>query len=166
MSFFFFFTIWVLEFCHNFSFKVVKFWFFLVLSQFEFLSCHNSCSWVLSRFDFLSFVKIWVSEFCQNLYVLSFVTIWVLRFYPNSEGKKKYKKNYKYFFKKGAKICFVTTVTQATGLHFNLPRHSLADLSITAIEQVKKNDTIYRNKREELHIRRFNTFYNGLNRQV
>ena len=56
--------------------------------------------------------------------------------------------------------------SQATGLHFNLPGHSLADLSITAIEQVKTNDTIYRKEREELHIRRFNTFYNGLNRQV
>ena len=33
---------------------------------------------------------------------------------------------------------------QATGLHFNLPGHSLTDLSISVIEQVKKNDLIYR----------------------
>ena len=56
--------------------------------------------------------------------------------------------------------------TQATGLHFNLPRHSLADLSITVIEQVKKNDLIYRKEREELHIRRFNTLYKGLNGKI
>ena len=49
--------------------------------------------------------------------------------------------------------------TKATCLHFNLPGHSLADLSITVIEQVKKNDLIYRKEREELHIRRFDTLY-------
>ena len=43
----------------------VKIWFSLVLSQFEFF-------WVLSHFDFLSFVTIWVLEFGHNL------RVWVL----------------------------------------------------------------------------------------
>ena len=55
--------------------------------------------------------------------------------------------------------------TTATGLHFNLPGHSLADLSVTPIEQVRKNDTVYRKEREEFHIRRFNTLHKGLNRK-
>ena len=55
--------------------------------------------------------------------------------------------------------------TTSTGQHFNSPGHSIADLSITVIEQVKKNNMLYRKEREELHIRRFNTLYKGLNRQ-
>ena len=47
--------------------------------------------------------------------------------------------------------------TQATGRHFNLPGHNLADMSITVVEQVRKNDIIYRKEREEKHIRRFDT---------
>ena len=56
--------------------------------------------------------------------------------------------------------------TTATGQHFNLPGHNLADLSITVVEQVRKNDLIYRKEREELHIRRFDTFNKGLNRKT
>ena len=55
---------------------------------------------------------------------------------------------------------------EATGQHFNLPGHSIADLQITAIEQVKKNDVIYRRQREEYHIRRFNTLYQGINKRL
>jgi hypothetical protein len=54
---------------------------------------------------------------------------------------------------------------QATGLHFNLPGHSLANLKITVIEQVKKRDEIYRKEREKFYISKFNTYYNGMNRQ-
>ena len=54
----------------------------------------------------------------------------------------------------------------ATGHHFNLPGHSLADLSVIVIEQVKKNDTLYRKEREEFHIRRFNTLYKGMNNKI
>jgi hypothetical protein len=53
----------------------------------------------------------------------------------------------------------------ATGQHFNSPGHSIADLCITVIEQVKKNNTLYRKEREEMHIRRFNTLYKGLNKK-
>jgi hypothetical protein len=55
--------------------------------------------------------------------------------------------------------------SQATGAHFNLPGHSLSDLTVTIIEQVKQNDTLYREEREHYFIRKFNTFYNGMNRQ-
>ena len=55
--------------------------------------------------------------------------------------------------------------TTATGQHYNSPGHSISDLSITVIEQVKKNNILYRKEREELHIRRFNTLYKGLNRK-
>ena len=34
----------------------------------------------------------------------------------------------------------------ATGHHFNLPGHFLADLSVIIIEQVKKNDTLYKKR--------------------
>ena len=51
----------------------------------------------------------------------------------------------------------------ATGEHFNLPGHSLSDLSITILEQVKKKDDLYRKEREKYFIRKFNTFYRGLN---
>ena len=56
--------------------------------------------------------------------------------------------------------------TQATGRHFNLPGHNLADLSITVVEQVRKNCIIYTKEREEMHIRRFDTLNKGLNRKV
>ena len=57
-------------------------------------------------------------------------------------------------------------ISKATGQHFNSRGHSLADLSIAAIEQVKKNNIWYRKQREEFHIRRFNTFHKGLHRKI
>ena len=55
--------------------------------------------------------------------------------------------------------------TQATGEHFNLPGHSIANAKVTIIEKVKKNNENYRKERETIQIRRFNTFYGGINRQ-
>ena len=55
--------------------------------------------------------------------------------------------------------------TQATGEHFNEPGHSLSDMTITIIEKVKVNDINYRKEREKFHIKNFNTYYKGLNRQ-
>jgi hypothetical protein len=55
--------------------------------------------------------------------------------------------------------------TKATGDHFNSPGHSLADLTITVLEKVKSSDDLYRKEREKYFIRKFNTFYRGLNRQ-
>ena len=56
-------------------------------------------------------------------------------------------------------------LTKATGEHFNSPGHSLSDLSITVLEKVRSDDDLYRKEREKYFIRKFNTFYKGLNRQ-
>ena len=61
---------------------------------------------------------------------------------------------------------YVQNNMEATGQHFNLPGHSLADLMVTIIEQVRKSDTLYRKEREEFHIRRFNTLHKGINRKI
>ena len=55
--------------------------------------------------------------------------------------------------------------TQATGLHFNLPGHSLGNMKMNILEKVAKNDDMYRQERERHLIRKFNTFYHGINRQ-
>ena len=54
---------------------------------------------------------------------------------------------------------------KATGAHFSLPGHSLSDLSVTIIEQVKKNEDTYRKEREKYHIKQFNTYHSGLNKK-
>ena len=43
--------------------------------------------------------------------------------------------------------------------------HSLADMKMVILEKVKKNDELYRKEREHYFIRKFNTYYKGLNRQ-
>ena len=53
----------------------------------------------------------------------------------------------------------------ATGFHFNQPGHSLADISVTVIEQVRKSSNAYRKEREEYFIRNFNTVERGMNRK-
>ena len=55
---------------------------------------------------------------------------------------------------------------KATGEHFNLPGHSVANLKVSIIEQVKFNSDLYRKEREEFYIRKFNTLYEGMNRKV
>ena len=54
----------------------------------------------------------------------------------------------------------------ATGAHFNLPGHSVSDLSATVLERVKINDTLYRKEREKYLINRLNTYHQGINRQT
>ena len=54
---------------------------------------------------------------------------------------------------------------QATGAHFNQPGHSLANMKITILEQVKTNDMAYRKEREHYFINTFNTFQEGMNKQ-
>ena len=56
--------------------------------------------------------------------------------------------------------------SKATGAHFNLPGHSLANMKATILEQVKYDDEEYRSQREKYFIRKFNTFYDGLNREI
>ena len=54
--------------------------------------------------------------------------------------------------------------SRATGVHFNLRGHSLANMKFTVIEQVKYNNEAYWKERETYHINKFNTFYQGINR--
>ena len=53
---------------------------------------------------------------------------------------------------------------QATGHHFNLPGHSISNMKVTIIEKVEKFEINYRKEREHHFIRKFNTYYKGLNR--
>ena len=53
----------------------------------------------------------------------------------------------------------------ATGTHFNQPGHSLSNLQITVLQQIKKKDNAYRKEREEYLIRKFNTVYKGMNKK-
>ena len=55
-------------------------------------------------------------------------------------------------------------LSQPTGEHFNLPGHSLANMNVTILEKVKTSDTLYRKEREKYHIRKFNTFHEGINK--
>ena len=54
---------------------------------------------------------------------------------------------------------------KSTGEHLNLPGHSLADMEATVIEQAKGKGSEYRKERVHYFIRRFNTYYKGLNKQ-
>ena len=56
-------------------------------------------------------------------------------------------------------------VSVTTGDHFNLPGHSLANMKIQILERVKINSNQYRKERESYLINKFNTHYEGLNRQ-
>ena len=48
--------------------------------------------------------------------------------------------------------------TQATGLQFNLPGHSLSNMKMTIMEKIAKNDDMYRQEREEHLLRRSTRF--------
>ena len=51
-----------------------------------------------------------------------------------------------------------------TGDHFNKKGHSLSDLEVIILEQVPSQDPLYRKERERYLIRKFNSFYNGMNK--
>ena len=51
------------------------------------------------------------------------------------------------------------------GEHFNLPGHTKADMKVLVLEKVKYTDPEYRKERESHLIRKFNTFYKGLNKK-
>ena len=66
--------------------------------------------------------------------------------------------------------CKLTTalkrnIIEATGEHFKLPGHSHTDMKFTIIEQVKSLDPVYAREREKLHIKKFNTYHKGINKQ-
>ena len=54
---------------------------------------------------------------------------------------------------------------QPTGAHFSKPGHSLADLKVSVIEHTRGRGTEYRKEREHYFIRRFDTYYRGMNNQ-
>ena len=47
--------------------------------------------------------------------------------------------------------------------HFNMPGHSLGNRTVTILENVESEDVFYRKESETYLIRKFNTFYRGLN---
>ena len=57
-------------------------------------------------------------------------------------------------------------MNQTTGDHFNKPGHSISNMKITLLEKVKSTDPIYRKERAKYHIRKLNTFYNGMNKNI
>ena len=63
-------------------------------------------------------------------------------------------------------ISYVKSIfpTKSTGVHFNLPGHTLSNMTVTILEKVK-GDELYRKERETILIRKFNTYHRGLNRQ-
>ena len=52
-----------------------------------------------------------------------------------------------------------------SGFHFNQPGHCLANMKTIILEQVKTNDKSYRLEREKYFINKFNTYYEGLNKE-
>ena len=48
--------------------------------------------------------------------------------------------------------------SKATGAHWNLPGHSLADMKVIILEQSKSQDEEYRLEREKYFIRIFDTY--------
>ena len=54
---------------------------------------------------------------------------------------------------------------QATGFHFNLPGHSMSDMSFSVLERINTYDSNYRKKRESHWIEQFNLLRKGINRK-
>ena len=54
---------------------------------------------------------------------------------------------------------------KATGEHFNLPGHRVADMEVSILEKIFNEDPHYRKQREQMWIEKFNTKYKGLNRK-
>ena len=55
-------------------------------------------------------------------------------------------------------------LNQPVGEHFNLPGHSIDNLKVIILEKVKVNNEQYRKEREKYLIRKFDTYYNGMNK--
>ena len=56
-------------------------------------------------------------------------------------------------------------IDKATGEHFNLPGHSLADMRVTVIEKVHSADPMMRKTRESHFITKLNSKHKGMNRK-
>ena len=55
-------------------------------------------------------------------------------------------------------------LNQPAGEPFNLPGHSRSDMKVLILERVLKKESDYRKERESYLIRKFNTFYKGMNK--
>ena len=53
---------------------------------------------------------------------------------------------------------------QATGSHFNLRGHTMADMQVTILEKIRSLDPNIREAREKMYISLFNTGYRGMNK--
>ena len=56
-------------------------------------------------------------------------------------------------------------MSQPAGKHFNKAAHSKADMKVAILEKIFKQDPEYRKERESQLIRKFYTFYCGLNKK-
>ena len=56
-------------------------------------------------------------------------------------------------------------LNEPAGEHFNKPGHSKADMKVLILEKVKSSDPQYRKERESYLIRKFNSYYKGLNKK-
>ena len=52
-----------------------------------------------------------------------------------------------------------------SGLHFNVPGHSVSDIESLVIEHVKDKDPFILKAREHHFIKKFDTYRNGLNKE-
>ena len=57
------------------------------------------------------------------------------------------------------------SISRATGEHFNFPGHSTHNMKFTILEQVKSTDPIYGREWEKMLIRKFNSYFNGINKE-
>ena len=57
-------------------------------------------------------------------------------------------------------------LNQATGAHFNLPGHSISDMSIMAIQKVYNRGAHYRKELEKEEISKFRSFHHGINKNA
>ena len=53
---------------------------------------------------------------------------------------------------------------KATGMHFNLPGHSVSDMKFVILEKIYSKDPDVRKERESLFIKNFNTLHKGINK--
>ena len=57
-------------------------------------------------------------------------------------------------------------IDKPSGYHFNQPGHTIADLSGIILEHVKSPDPFVLRAREFLYIQKFDTYNNGLNKEL
>ena len=69
------------------------------------------------------------------------------------------------FFSKVFKLIY-EELHITTGDHFNLPGHSLAHMKVTILEMARNSNPDYRRERENYFINKFNTFYEGMNKEI